>query len=87
MATRTIDQDDPVFYEISRLQHLLETITDVVGDMPYERNGEIDEEMHRLNSLTWIASEMLQRISSTFDAEFKDQAAAAHAAKVKESRS
>ena len=87
MAIRTIDQDAPVFYEISRLQHLLETITVVVGDMPYERNGEIDEEMHRLNSLTWIASDMLERISAAFDADFKAQALASHAGKSKESRS
>lgn len=87
MVARTIDQDAPVFYEIGRLQHLLETITVVVGDMPYERNGEIDEGMHRLNSLTWIASDMLQRISADFDAAFKAQALASQAPKAKEARS
>lgn len=64
MATlRTFDADAEVFYEISRLQHLLTLTKEIVDDMPYERDGVRDDKMYQLNALARIAEDMLKRIS------------------------
>lgn len=73
MALRSIDNDAEVFYQIGRLQRLLDTISDVVSAQPFSRDGESDEGMRKLEALTSIAASMLKGISTDFDAMFAAQ--------------
>jgi hypothetical protein len=74
-APRRMGEDvtlDTVQGDIWHLFHLLDTVVDLLLEMPYERNGKRDHGLDKIASLTWIARDEAAFIGNSIDDNFDE---------------
>lgn len=62
---------DTVQGDVWHLFHLLDSVIDLLLEMPYERNGERDHALDRVSALTWIARDEAAHIGNSIDNNFQ----------------